>query len=275
MKRTKNIACALSLLALGGCGSDSAPSPPLPDACADESPKMPKTLACGASELFAVVHDQCAAMDVRGEGDCYCTSMGWVWDGSTCVQLDAGHCNCVGEDCDKLAETEQDCLANHAACLPKAKTIACGDTALFEKVHEACAKMDVRGNDDCFCTSMGWAWDGTTCVQLDAGHCNCVGEDCDKLTDTEQACLANHVACSPSEKSISCGDSALFEGAHTACPAMDVRGDGMCNCTSMGWTWNGSVCVQMKAGYCKCLGDDCDKLSATEQDCLSSHASCL
>ncbi|HEY3355297.1 MAG TPA: hypothetical protein VGQ83_18760 [Polyangia bacterium] len=62
-------------------------------------------------------HSLCAPMDVAGQGDCDCVSMGWEWTGSTCVQLSVGYCTCVGADCDKLARTQEECASLHASCL--------------------------------------------------------------------------------------------------------------------------------------------------------------
>jgi ferredoxin-NADP reductase len=153
-----------------------------------------KPISCGSTALFEKVHNQCAAMDVQGEGECFCTSMGWIWDGLACVELPAGFCGCKGADCDKLTATKETCLAVHTAC-PSSKTISCGSTALFQKVHSQCAAMDVQGEGECFCTSMGWIWDGLACVELPAGFCNCKGADCDKLTDTKEACQTKHAFC--------------------------------------------------------------------------------
>jgi hypothetical protein len=182
-QQLQNVAFALSLLGLWGCGSDSPP---------DDT--TPKSFTCGASELHSAFHDQCGAMDVQGEGACLCMSMGWAWDGSACVALADGFCKCVGNDCDKLAKTKEECVASHATC-SSPKSFSCGNAALFEVVHVACPAMDVQGEGACLCMSMGWIWDGSACVRMKSGYCTCVGDDCDKLMKTEEECVANHSDC--------------------------------------------------------------------------------
>jgi hypothetical protein len=185
-----NIFISLSLLALQACGSGGDDNTPVPGG---ENGTL--SLSCGASQLHAARHDGCAAMDVQGQDACYCTSMGWAWNGSACVALADGFCKCVGKDCDKLATSKQDCETSHAACLPVTKKIACGAVALFEAAHTACTAMDVQGQDACYCTSMGWAWNGSVCAALADGFCECVGEDCNRLAKTKEECEASHAPC--------------------------------------------------------------------------------
>lgn len=267
----RNIVMAFSLLALQACGSGSTDSTQPPGGGDDTTP----SLTCGSSKLHSARHDACAPMVAQGEGACGCISMGWTWDGSACVALAAGACKCVGEDCDKLAQSKEECETNHAACLPVTKKIACGAAARFQSVHVTCPAMDVRGQGACGCISMGWTWNGSACVPLEGGACECVGEDCDKLAKSKEECETSHAACLPELKSVECGSHMLFEQVHDNCGRMDVRGDGACNCISMGWTWDGTGCAPLAAGACKCVGQDCDKLSPTQQDCLSKHAACL
>jgi hypothetical protein len=40
---------------------------------------------------------------------------------------------------------------------------------------------------------LGFAWNGTECVEL--GDCRCAGSDCDKLTQTVEECQQAHAAC--------------------------------------------------------------------------------
>jgi hypothetical protein len=201
--------------------------------------------------------------------------MGWTWNGSACVALEAGFCKCVGKDCDKLATSKEDCQASHAACSPVIKKVSCGEVARFEAVHAACTAMDVQGQGACWCSSMGWTWNGSACVALAEGFCACVGQDCDKLANSKEVCETSHAACSTNLKSIACGSAALRAMSHDMCGKMDARGEGACLCVSMGWIWDGAGCVELAAGSCSCLGSDCDKLSTTEQDCLSQHSACL
>lgn len=107
-----------------------------------------------------------------------------------------GDCACQGEDCDKLFESLGACESKHAACEPK-KTFSCGNVERFAFEHDQCAAMDAEavGDDngqhcDCF---LGYAWNGTECAGL--GDCYCSGEDCDKLTESLEACEQAHAAC--------------------------------------------------------------------------------
>src|SRR5512142_1445530 len=72
--------------------------------------------------------------------------------------------------------------------------LTCSDPLLYSNAHDTCAAMDATAAPDdtgasCLC-ALGYAWDGTTCVFL--GDCTCVGDDCDKLTDTLEECLDQH-----------------------------------------------------------------------------------
>jgi hypothetical protein len=187
-----NIFISLSLFVLQGCGSGSDEDNPVPGGGSEDSPP---SLACGASQLHSAYHDGCAAMDVQGQDACNCTSMGWTWNGSACVALDAGFCECVGKDCDKLAKSKEECETSHAACSNSLKSIACGSSVLRAMTHDSCGKMDARGEGACYCLSMGWIWDGAACAELGAGYCRCLGEDCDKLSPTKQDCLSQHALC--------------------------------------------------------------------------------
>ena len=72
--------------------------------------------------------------------------------------------------------------------------VATGSLAVA--VREA-APMDATAVGDsvshCSCI-LGFAWNGTACVEL--GDCACVGADCDKLTQDQAACAASHATCS-------------------------------------------------------------------------------
>jgi hypothetical protein len=187
------------VLTLGCGGSDgsdeSAPS--------DDSPSATNTqrLECGSSALYEALHPGCGAMDAVAApdpelGSCFCF-LGYAWDGSACVALN--DCFCEGQDCDKLAETEEACLETHASCSSAGSLspLACNDPGLFAGTHDACAPMDAAAAPDpelgsCFCF-LGYAWDGSACVALN--DCFCEGQDCDKLTQTQQDCETAHAAC--------------------------------------------------------------------------------
>jgi hypothetical protein len=250
----------MTLFALG-CGGTSKP-----------------TLQCGSAALHSQTSNACGAMDAKAVGDanghCLCI-MGFAWDGSQCVAL--GDCACEGADCSKLTETIEECQAAHATCSNQL-ALSCGSSALYSKSHDVCGAMDVKDQPDengnhCKCM-MGFAWNGTECVGL--GDCACVGADCDKLTETIEACQAQHLSCSSVKNKLSCGSAALTSKSFDACTAMDAQGVAddsgvQCRCV-LGFVWDGSQCLSL--GGCACLGADCDKLTSTLEECEAKHTSC-
>ena len=224
-------------------------------------------ISCGSSTLHAAPHEQCDAMDVASdEGGCHCM-MGFYWDGADCVGL--GGCSCVGADCDKLAESLEECEASHASCT-EAPVYACGSGALYASTHDVCDPMNVTGAGGICNCIMGYYWNGAACVYLDA--CECVGPDCDKLTLTEAECQASHASCTEVPV-ISCGSSEMHAVVHEVCNAMDVSLVGECNCM-LGFVWDGQACVAL-AGGCECVGYDCDKVSQTIEECQQAHVECV
>jgi hypothetical protein len=152
----------------------------------------------------------------------------------------------------------------------------CHSAALYQNTHEVCDAMDVRFEDPNNCGPMGWIWDGSACVQPGDTYSTCIGADCDKLTETREECESQHAACTAAPLVITgCHNAALYQGAHDACDAMDVQFQDPCNCGPMGWIWDGSACVQPGDSYCTCTGSDCDKLTATREECEGQHAACV
>ena len=61
--------------------------------------------------------DPCAPQDAaEGPDKCDGGGTGYRWTGADCV-YQGDLCNCVGEDCGNLFDTEQECLDAYAACL--------------------------------------------------------------------------------------------------------------------------------------------------------------
>ncbi|RLB65409.1 MAG: hypothetical protein DRI90_02105 [Deltaproteobacteria bacterium] len=164
----------------------------------DPSESTGDTLQCGAVELYLQAHDDCGAMDATAipdeNGSCFCM-LGYAWDGSECVGL--ADCLCEGADCTKLTETIEACEAAHSECGSSPQGLSCGDPQLYLAPHTICDPMDAAAAPDengagCFCM-LGYAWDGNECVGL--GDCQCLGADCDKLTQTMEECEAAHTIC--------------------------------------------------------------------------------
>lgn len=271
------------LAAMMGCSGSEDPSGATPQGQAGQgNPGTPQLIECGSGTLFSQTHDACGAMDAVGGpdengADCRCL-IGYAWDGSACVGL--GGCACKGADCDKLTQTEEACLALHAACGSAPQpALHCGSTELFSLEHQICGAMNAKAAPDengmsCDCF-LGFAWNGAECVGL--GDCRCVGSDCDKLTQDKQACETLHTGCGlPEPAPVECGSSTLFSQTHSQCAAMDATaspdGNGnSCYCF-LGFAWNGSSCTQL--ADCQCVGADCDKLTQTQDECLQAHAAC-
>lgn len=114
------------------------------------------------------------------------------------------------------------------------QVIACGSVDLEQATHDQCEAMDAApasdGGSHCFCL-LGFTWNGSACVGLI--DCACEGADCNKLTQTIEACQAQHAACAqPPDVDPDAGCAAL------GCPG------GYWCCHS---TW-GPVCVADDVG---------------------------
>ena len=231
---------------------------------------------CGSSELHANSHLVCEAMDAEAvpddAGHCYC-ALGFAWNGSSCELL--ADCACQGQDCDKLTETQEQCEQAHAAC-DTTPQYQCGSSELHANSHLVCEAMDAEAVPDdaghCNC-ALGFAWNGSSCELL--ADCACQGQDCDKLTETQEQCEQAHAACDTTPQ-YQCGSSELHANSHLVCEAMDAEAvpddAGHCNC-ALGFAWNGSSCELL--ADCACQGQDCDKLTQTQQECEQAHAACL
>jgi hypothetical protein len=267
MKTTTTMLLGLVALAMMvGCGGSDDP----------EQSNPPISLQCGSAELFSQSHDSCGPMDAVGVPDeegrqCRCF-IGYKWTGSSCETVDG--CACVGKDCTKLTDTAQQCEQAHAACT--GSTFSCGSADLFAQTHSACDAMDVKAMPDdagdCFCM-LGFAWNGSACEPL--SNCRCEGADCDKLSETPEACEQAHATCSSAPTSLECGSAQLFSLKHDTCGPMNAKAvpdeNGSCFCF-LGYAWNGTACVGL--ADCACEGDDCDKLTETEEACEQAHAAC-
>ncbi len=195
-----------SCVALGGCachGLDCDKLTETQEQCEAQhaacSTAPPLSLHCGSAQMYSAQHDLCEAMDAHASPDengmpCDCF-LGYAWNGSDCVSL--GDCRCVGQDCDKLTQTIEQCRSNHALCMPDPEFVSCGSSTLYSAKHDQCNAMDATAVPDengssCYCM-LGFAWNGTECVAL--GDCRCAGSDCDKLTQTVEECQQAHAAC--------------------------------------------------------------------------------
>lgn len=249
------IALALTSVMALGCNEEEA----------EPETEEPLILTCGAEALFSFDHIDCGAMDAEGDNACWCI-LGYAWTGEGCEMLTG--CECSGEDCDSLTETEDECLAAHDACIDETPIYTCGSAALHSEDHGSCDAMEAAGEGLCNC-ALGFIWNGSDCEMI-AG-CECVGADCAQLSQTQDECLAAHADCETESAVFSCGSAELNAFEHDSCAAMDATVQGECYC-ALGFAWNGSEC-EMLAG-CECVGQDCDSLSLSLDECEAAHGGC-
>jgi hypothetical protein len=119
--------------------------------------------------------------------------------------------------------------------------------------------MDAEGYsdpDDPNCqpdTGLGVKWDGTQCYAI-AG-CECVGDDCDRLYDSFEACQADcQQACSSSDTPTPCPDGMYCQAPNNGCGAgyctatpVDCQRGGNPVCGCDGVTYD-DICDLWEAG---------------------------
>lgn len=126
----------------------------------------------------------CSADQAVAEGSCR-SVLGYRFDGMRCESLIG--CTCTGADCATLPATEEACYAAHASC--------------------PCVIDRAFGEGACD-LSFGWAWNGTSCV--DVSGCTCTGADCGALASDEATCMTERATCrSPSGRAFACGPDQL------------------------------------------------------------------
>ncbi len=111
-----SIAGSIGLVA-SGCmthtrGDEVDAGPPV-DAYAHIEPCDGCSAPRDTPEPDAFFDTTCTDQDARGEGPCE-AELGYVWRGGGCVSISG--CSCEGADCDDLATSLEECLAEHASC---------------------------------------------------------------------------------------------------------------------------------------------------------------
>lgn len=197
----------------------------------------------------ACVKPGCEAQDAMEEGD-RDTSLGFAWDGATCVELVGG--KCVGDDCDAVFWSKAACLSHYleAECY---QPVVCGG-----RFGADCA-------DDEFCDYP----DGAMCGATDlpgicwprpvARYCDVMDEQCGCDGET----YANECYAQAS------GVDVMYPGpcATPECRAQNARGDWSSE-TLLGWGFNGYDCAEQ---YGECEGPDCEALFADRAACLEHY----
>lgn len=124
------------------------------------------------------------AMDAEGSGQCD-VGLGVKWDGGECVSI-AG-CECVGDDCDQLYDTFDDCQAAcQAACSSSDTPTPCPDGMYCQAPNNGCGAG--------YCTAIP-----TDCQADGLPVCGCDGVTYDTYCDAWEAGVAvsEFAACSP------------------------------------------------------------------------------
>ncbi|HJL17136.1 MAG TPA: hypothetical protein RMH99_15830 [Sandaracinaceae bacterium LLY-WYZ-13_1] len=171
-----------------------------------------------------------------------------------------------------------------------------------------CAPMDAAEGDPCGPTedpAVRYRWDGDGCARV--LWCDCDGDDCAALYDSEAACFAAYAACRDAAPGMDAGgperdaggprddaggsgddagaapdggdpggDGGSPSDAGGACAAMDAMEGEPCGPTedpAVRWRWDGEACVT--AAWCDCVGADCGELFDAEAACETAFAACL
>ncbi|UJR82764.1 hypothetical protein [Sandaracinus amylolyticus] len=122
----------------------------------------------------------CNGDDAWGEGEGCTTELGWKWDGNRCAPVVG--CTCTGTFCPSLFASRDACRAGSETCI----------------AHRCQAQDAVAVTTGCAePASIGWRWDGTTCVELVG--CSCDGTSCWRVEGTDEAgCQSEYVVdCEP------------------------------------------------------------------------------
>lgn len=182
-----------------------------------------------------------------------------------------GELSCLCGVCTKACERDDQCsaLSGDAEC---ASAMSCDDAASGHCVRSsdagagaggsagtggsggsgpsACAPVDARSNGDDCLNLLGYTWNGTACDEV---QCGCTGSACDALYSTRARCEIEHAECAP------------------PCSRMDANRTDLDCATPTGYRWTGVACELL---VCGCIGEDCDLLYETQDDCEQAHREC-
>ncbi len=128
----------------------------------------------------------------------------------------------------------------------------CGCVELGEPAE--CTAQDAAGDGACMMI-LGYAFNGRTCTEL--GGCDCVGDDCDEIFNSREACRDAYKPCLDNE-----------------CEPMDAVGVDVQCPGHYGYAYHGEEEGCVGIGGCDCAGDDCEQLYSSKSECLTDHAHC-
>ena len=165
------------------------------------------------------------------------------------------------------------CLAHKQAC-----DVACpGDplcigACLAEKAECSACIMTAMT----YCADrLGCGEQATTAVCCVLEHCsdpfggNCAESACPAENRAMTECLAGDASdlCTDYMQTTCLGLPSEWTQDEEECDATSARAVGECT-SSLGWTWNGSACVELHG--CTCEGSDCNDLMEHQAGCLAA-----
>lgn len=118
-----------------------------------------------------------------------------------------------------------------------------------------CPPQDARGEGPCALV-LGVAWDGDSCESLSG--CNCVGDDCDAVYDSLEACQRDYLDCGAELRcggmaAVECPDDMYCEYPMDSCGGLD--GMGVCR-------QRPTACPPVEGSFCGCDGQFYDSACA-------------
>ena len=144
---------------------------------------------------------------------------------------------------------------NYTQYVDKANSCGCTTVDVDAYCHRS---MDAQIDPATFCidsVDYGWRWNDGICQHVFG--CECIGEDCDELFPTREACVAD-------------GDAYCY--AVDSCEPKDAQVDPAAFCTwstSFGWKATEEDGCQEVRG-CGCIGEDCGRLFASREECVTA-----
>jgi len=182
------------------------------------------------------------------EGDTTCSSLNDAAEcGASAMSCGAAEQSCTIEcsdddACDTLGAAAR-CEAGR--CVRPAPPVSSDAGGSGE-----CRAMDARSNGN-FCERLvGYAWNGSSCTDI---QCGCEGSECDDIYPTRAACERDYAECAP------------------PCSRMQTEPTNLDCLALTGFTWTGVECRSL---VCGCEGKDCDLLYPTMEACDAAHRAC-
>ncbi len=200
---------------------------------------------CDAMDAYSSpVGVDCAGIDITR----------YTWDGRACrpVGFGCAHTPCVGEDCDSLYDTLEQCLEVRIGC-------GAGQCEAMDAWFPPAGSLltcDGGDGDD------WWTWNGWACEQHSdcAGSPeHCVGADCESAYPDRETCETARRGCIDS------------------CDATDAS----VTCDGFGGTsyyvWNGHDCalVERCPEAISCSGSECDEVYTSQEECRNKYRDCV